>query len=211
VLDPFGDEGHSAPVDGQAATERDWVAALRDPQRNEAAGAELRDALRRGLGRSFGKQLSDADLDDLTQDALARTLDKLDAFRGDSRFITWAMAIAVRVAIGELRKRKHAARAMEQVLADGREALREALAPHALQQDDARAVLRKAIDEALTDAQREALLAKLGGLTLMEIGRRTGRNRNTLYKLLHDARKKLRAHLEQAGYGPSDLLGEDVG
>lgn len=191
-----------------SASERDWVAALRDPSLRDAAATELRDALRRGLARSFGRQLRDADLDDLTQDALARTLDKLDAFRGESKFLTWATAIAVRVALGELRKRKHANRAMDQVLADGRTALEGALAPQALQRDDARTVLRHAVDEALTDTQREALLAKLGGLTLMEIGRRTGRGRGALYKLLHDARKKLRVHLEQAGYGPEDLLGE---
>lgn len=194
-------------MDGSAVTERDWVAALRDPGGGEAAAAELRQALRRGLGRSFGRQLSDSDLDDLTQDAVARTLEKLDAFRGESRFLTWATAIAVRVALGELRKRKHAQRAMDAIVADGQTALEDALAPRALQEDDARAVLHRAIDEALTDAQREALLAKLGGLTLMEIGRRTGRGRGALYKMLHDARKKLRAHLEQAGYGAADLLG----
>jgi RNA polymerase sigma-70 factor (ECF subfamily) len=195
-------------VDGPSATERDWVAALRDPAQRDAAAGDLRQQLRRALGRSFGRQLGDADLDDLTQDAVTRTLDKLDAFRGDSRFLTWATAIAVRVALGELRKRKHAARAMDQVLADGREALTEALAPRALQQDDARVVLYRAIDEALTEVQRETLLAKLGGLPLMEIERRTGRSRGALYKLLHDARKKLLTHLQQAGYGPGDLLEE---
>lgn len=184
------------------------MAALRDPAQRDAAAGDLRQQLRRALGRSFGRQLGDADLDDLTQDAVTRTLDKLDAFRGDSRFLTWATAIAVRVALGELRKRKHAARAMDQVLADGREALTEALAPRALQQDDARVVLYRAIDEALTEVQRETLLAKLGGVPLMEIERRTGRSRGALYKLLHDARKKLLTHLQQAGYGPGDLLDE---
>lgn len=198
-------------MDGLSATERDWPAALRDPERGESAAAELRASLRRALARGFGRQLSEADLDDLTQDSVARTLDQLDAFRGESRFLTWATAIAVRVALGELRKRKHAARAMEQVLADGRVALEEALAPRVLQRDDARVVLHRAIDEALSDAQREALLARLGGLELMEIGRRTGRGRGALYKLLHDARKKLKAYLEAAGHRPEDLLGEEVG
>lgn len=150
--------------------------------------------------------MSDEDLDDLTQDAVARTLDKLDEFRGESQFLTWATAIGIRVALGEIRKRKHATRAMDQVLADGRHALGQALASESLQREDARAVLYKAIDEALTEAQREALLAKLGGLSMMEIGRRTGRNRGALYKLLHDGRKRLLVHLQEAGYGPDDLL-----
>jgi RNA polymerase sigma-70 factor (ECF subfamily) len=197
-------------VDGLAATERDWVAALRDPQQGDEAAAELHERLRKGLAKSFGRQLSDADIDDLTQDAVVRTLAKLDDFRGDSQFLTWAMAIGVRVVLGELRKRKHAARAFDQIVSDGADAVGKSLAPESVQQhDDASAVLRRAIDEALTPTQREALLAKLGGLTLMEIGRRTGRSRGALYKLLHDGRKKLRAHLEQAGFGPGDLL-EDV-
>lgn len=193
-------------MDGTAAIECDWVAELRDPARRDGAAARLRDRLRRGLGRSFGRQLSDEDLDDLTQDAVARTLDKLDEFRGESQFLTWATAIGIRVALGEIRKRKHATRAMDQVLADGRHALGQALAPESLQREDARTVLYKAIDEALTEAQREALLAKLGGLSMMEICRRTGRNRGALYKLLHDGRKRLLVHLKEAGYGPDDLL-----
>lgn len=196
-------------MDGLAATERDWVAALRDPQRGDDVAADLHARLRRGLAKSFGRQLTDADLDDLTQDAVVRTLSKLDDFRGESQFVTWAMAIGVRVVLGELRKRKHAARAFDQIVSDGAEAVGKAQAPEALQHDDASAVLHRAIDEALTPIQREALLAKLGGLTLMEIGRRTGRSRGALYKLLHDARKKLRVHLEHAGVGPRDLL-EDV-
>ncbi|MBV1858666.1 MAG: sigma-70 family RNA polymerase sigma factor [Nannocystaceae bacterium] len=193
-------------MEGTAGTEGDWVAALRDPARRDDAAARMRDRLRRALGRSFGRQLSDEDLDDLTQDAVARALGKLDEFRGESQFLTWVTAIGVRVALGEIRKRKHGARAMDQVLADGREALGQALAPESLQRQDARAVLYKAIEEALTETQREALLAKLGGLSMMEIGRRTGRNRGALYKLMHDARKRLLEHLKQGGYGPEDLL-----
>ena len=185
------------------------MVALRDSDRRDSAATQLRERLRRALGRSFGRQLGDADLDDLTHDAVARTLEKLDEFRGESQFLTWATAIGVRVALGEIRKRKHATRAMDQILADGREALEGALAPKALQQAGARAVLYTAIEEALTETQREALLAKLGGLSMMEIGHRTGRNRGALYKLLHDGRKRLLAHLKQAGFGPEDLLSSE--
>ncbi|MEM6295353.1 MAG: sigma factor, partial [Myxococcota bacterium] len=101
----------------------DWLARLDSRQHRDAAAAELRRVLRAGLARSFGNQLSDADLDDLTQDAVARSLQKRAEFRGDSRFTTWATAIAVRLALGLLRKRKHAAAAMDAVLADGRSAV----------------------------------------------------------------------------------------
>ena len=48
------------------------------------------------------------------------------------------------------------------------------------------------IDEELTDRQRKALLAALGEMPLEEIAQRMGTNRNALYKLLHDARQKLK-------------------
>ena len=57
----------------------------------------------------------------------------------------------------------------------------------------------------LTDNRREALLAELAGLPLEEIGRRMGRNRNAIYKLTHDARKRLKQGLEAAGYSWADL------
>ena len=203
---PHPDRDQGASVDGSSTYDsEDWLARLDAPQHRDAAAAELRRILRAGLARSFGAQLSNADLDDLTQDAVARSLEKRAAFRGDSKFTTWATAIAVRLALGLLRKRRHAAAAMDAVLADGREAI-DALAPVNLQADDAAAVLRRAIEDALTPTQREALLAELGGLPLMEIARRTGRSRGALYKLLHDARKRLLTHLREAGYGPADLL-----
>lgn len=183
-----------------------WIAELRDQGRN-VASRELREFLRGTLARGFGRQLSDADLDDLSQQAVMRTIERLEGFRGDSRFTTWAASIAVNAALGELRRRRHAGAGLDEIVEAGRTALEQApAAPSRLQREDATRVLRQAIDEALTPAQREALLAELGGLTLMEIARRTGRKRGALYKLMHDARKRLRAHLEEHGLSAADLL-----
>ena len=53
--------------------------------------------------------------------------------------------------------------------------------------------VRRLIHEELTERQREAIVAvMLGGMPLEEAARRMGTNRNALYKLLHDARKKLK-------------------
>ena len=57
----------------------------------------------------------------------------------------------------------------------------------------------------LTEKQRTALLAELGGMPQSEIGRHLGSNRNAVYKLTHDARKRLRQGLEDAGYGAEDV------
>ncbi|MEM7158675.1 MAG: sigma-70 family RNA polymerase sigma factor [Myxococcota bacterium] len=184
-----------------------WVADLRDPARRDAASRQLRDILRKTLARGFGKQLGDADLDDLAQQALVRVIERLEDFRGDSRFTTWAVSIAVNGALGELRRRRHAHASLDESIEAGRAALAEPPpSPARLQREDARRIVREAIEQVLTDAQREALMAELGGLPLMEIARRTGRSRGALYKMLHDGRKRLRAHLLDRGLSAADLL-----
>ncbi len=184
-----------------------WAAELSDGGRRDAAAADLRDFLRRTLARGFGRQLSDADLDDLAQTATMNAIERREEFRGNSRFTTWAASIAVNAALGELRRARHAAISLDDAVAAGSEALQQSPALNApLQRGDAARVLNEAIAEVLSDAQREALLAELGGLPLMEIAKRTGRTRGALYKLLHDARKRLRKALTARGLTAADLV-----
>ena len=75
-----------------------------------------------------------------------------------------------------------------------------------MQRRQAKVVLGDAIDNALTATQRQALCAELGGLPLVEVARRLGKSRGAVYKLLHDARKRLRAHIEARGLALDDLL-----
>src|SRR6202012_5798718 len=60
------------------------------------------------------------------------------------------------------------------------------------------ALLRRGIDEALTERQREAIKAALGGLPLMELARRYEITQGAVYKLLHDARRRLKRFMEEA-------------
>jgi RNA polymerase sigma-70 factor, ECF subfamily len=67
--------------------------------------------------------------------------------------------------------------------------------------------LRRIIDEELTDKQREAVVAVLlEEMPISEVARRMGTNQNALYKLLHDARKKLKKRMEAAGLSPQEVL-----
>lgn len=188
----------------------DWPGRLAESaagsEAREAAAAELHRLLRAALARGFGRQLGDADLDDLAQEAVTKVLARMSEFRGESRFSTWATAIAVNGALGELRKRRTRGTSTIDAVEAGAAALRVAPSgPDDLRQAELARGLRRAIDEALTDNQREALLAELGGLPLMEVARRTGRKRGAVYKLLHDARKRLRTHLEGQGFDVRDL------
>ena len=86
----------------------DWVERLNSTgdARDEAI-VELRRILLRGLTATvrnrYGNKIQ---AEDVVQDALIKILDKIDSFEGRSKFTTWAMTIAVRIAISEMR-RKH--------------------------------------------------------------------------------------------------------
>lgn len=63
------------------------------------------------------------------------------------------------------------------------------------------------IDEELTERQREALIAVMfEGMPLEETARRMKTNRNALYKLLHDARRKLKKRIEAEGLSVREVL-----
>lgn len=177
----------------------EWLAALRRPDEGaQEALAELRAFLRGGLGRALGaKGVGDADLDDFAQDGLLRVLDKLESFRGESRFTTWAMSVSIRVALTALRRKQAPAASLAEIV----EPISQAEPPgQAAEREEALGALRRAIDEVLTERQREAILGKLAGLPVVVIADKLGIKSNAFYKLDHDARKKLRRALEAQGF-----------
>lgn len=190
-----------------------WLAQLRgDGPEKQAALSDLRAVLVRGLrGALAGRAPADeAFLEDAAQDALVRMLDRLGQFEGRSRFVTWALSIAIHTAMSELRRRRWRDVSLDEVTADA-----ERL-PHGAPTIEAtgdvhferRAILQalhEAIRDALTDRQRAALVAELQGMPQEQIAQSLGSNRNALYKLTHDARKRLKRALETAGYGAADI------
>jgi RNA polymerase sigma-70 factor (ECF subfamily) len=195
----------------QAIKERtndQWLAALRSPKRDKAI-AELRLVLLRGLraalhGRTSGIEPS---VEDFAQEALIRILEKLDSFRGESRFTIWAQKIAVRVAFAEMRRLRWRDVSLDDAIRERAEPV-DALADP--EREATRGMMmtafRRFIDEELTERQRTALLAAMGGMPLEEVARRMGTNRNALYKLLHDARKRLKRRMVSEMLSPQDVL-----
>ena len=196
-------------------TNQEWLEALRGPERDEAL-VDLRAILVRGLGYAMSSRpaVTEADIQDFVHDALIKILAALNSFRGESRFTTWAQKITVHVALTELRRRRWRDVSLEdvsgfpdsdfipQTLADPTAGPEQ----QAIQNTLLRSV-RRAIAEDLTEKQRQALVAAvIHGMPLEEIARRMGTNRNALYKLLHDARKRLKRQLLAEGLSLQEIL-----
>ena len=187
-------------------TAEDWVQRLREgsPER-ESAIKELREILVRGLSRSlpnrYGQKIH---VEDVAQDALIKILDSLESFEGRSRFTTWAMTIATRVGISELRRKRFQDVSLEAITNNDGMKIDIAVDQASPTEDqlERKSILEKLdqlIHEMLTDKQRQAIQALLNGMPVEEIASRTDSNRNAIYKLVHDARLKLREGFERIG------------
>jgi len=187
-------------------SEKNWVELLKGsgPER-DAALNELRGVLVRGLAKSLGRKGGgQAFAEDIAQDALIKILAKLDQFEGRSKFTTWAMSIAIREGISELRRKRFQDVSLEQVT--GGEQLKIELAvddaDHPGDEMDRNflvAKLKDLIENQLTEKQRTVIQAALGGMPIEQIAEKMGSNRNAVYKMVHDAREKLRSGFESQG------------
>lgn len=195
-------------VRGHHRTDEEWIANLSaGGEQRDAALTDLRRSLETGLARAFGHK-SAAPVEDFAQEALLRILDRLPAFRGDSRFLTWAMTVAVRVAVSEMRRARWRDVSLDEMVQAGR--LAPPAAGTASSEDQVAAaqlsaVVTRVIAAELGPRQKQAIEAKLSGAQPDEIARRMGASRNAVYKLLHDARLRLKKAILEAGWKEEDL------
>ena len=192
---------------------RAWLSDLRsEGQQREQATARLYDLLLRAsrfeVNRRKGAMphLRGDDFDDLAHqaasDAMMAILGKLDDFRGDSRFTTWAYKFALLEAAVKLRRRSWQGRELPveperwSLIADtGSSPAAGAEQRELLEQ------LQESIKAELSPHQREVLLAiAVNGVPIDVMAERLNTTRGALYKTVHDARKKLRAGLDSAGF-----------
>lgn len=188
-----------------------WIQRLGQTGRVQAdALLELQDLLLKRLSVSFHSNTSvdSAFIEDIVQEALLKILNSLHQFEGRSKFATWATTIAIRTAYTELRRRHWKDVSLDQMVESQGEFL--AIVDDESTQSEKRQGLVDAmldlIDSKLTEKQRFALLAELQGWPMEEIGRRTKSNRNAIYKLTHDARKRLKRELNEAGFSDADYF-----
>jgi RNA polymerase sigma-70 factor (ECF subfamily) len=188
----------------------EWLADLRAER--ESALSDLRELLLRNLGTVLSNRAADvALLEDVVQDSLIRILERLDQFAGRSQFLTWATSIAIRVAFSELRRSRWRDVSLDDVMSEANFlpelAIEYNSSPDArLERQAILESMQSVIQNDLTERQRTALLAEIKGMPQDEIARHLSSNRNAVYKLTHDARKKLKKGLEAAGYNAADVV-----
>ncbi len=198
-----------------------WLADLKsEGPDKEAALADLRAVILKGLPYALSNYLSPDNpqfkplTDEVTQDTLLRVLDHLDTFEGRSRFTTWVQKIAVRIALTELRRRRWRDFSLDSLVEENEEGVSfpslmidPAPNPDSLtQQSDMLQRVGRLINEELTEKQRQAIVATtIEGVPLEEVARRMNMKRNALYKLLHDARLRLKNRMADEGLTTEDI------
>jgi len=202
-------------------TNEAWLSDLRaDGERKDTALNDLRSIIHKGLPYALSRWLSPSQpqfeslVEEVTQETLLRVLDQLDTFEGRSQFTTWVHKIAVRIALTELRRKRWRDSSLDELTENedippppGLLADSQAGPDVSAERADLLERVRRVIDEELTERQRQALvLLGLQDMPMEDAARKLKTNRNALYKLLHDARLRLRTRLALEDIAPNDVL-----
>jgi RNA polymerase sigma-70 factor (ECF subfamily) len=195
------------------ADSRRWVEQLRlGHPRYQLTVARLHDVLQRvafyelSRRRDRLRSISGPEFDDLAHqaadDALVNVLNRLDEFRGLSRFTTWAYKFAMFEVSAQVAR--HAWRrerpAMDEIAWEQLPDPMSVRPEDRLEQRAQLDALSRAIGE-LTDRQREVFVAvALNDVPIDILAVKLGTNRNAVYKNLFDARRRLRAKMAAAGH-----------
>jgi RNA polymerase sigma-70 factor, ECF subfamily len=197
------------PLDEES---REWLRALRETgAEHDSAVARLHALLLRAARFEVARRrptlphLRGNELDEIAleaaDDALMSVLARLDDFRGASRFTTWVYKFALLEAAVKLRRRAWQGREVPLEPETWSLFSSSALEPaEQAEQSELLTLLQQGIEQVLTPHQRRVLVAlALNGVPIDVLAERLNTTRGALYKTLHDARRKLRKHLEDKG------------
>jgi RNA polymerase sigma-70 factor (ECF subfamily) len=199
---------------GLDAESVDWLRRLSDTgclprqeAQRELYERLVRIALAEVSRRSASTPVTGQELTDLAYqaagDAMIAILAKLGEFRGESRFMTWAYRFVILEVSAKLGR--HYWRNPPVPLDAGQwELLPDRLGIDPEQHAQAAGILaevRRVMDEELTAHQRRIFIALVvDGIPLDAVADRLGLRRNAVYKVIFDARRKIRRALVVKGY-----------
>jgi RNA polymerase sigma-70 factor, ECF subfamily len=197
------------PLDEES---REWLRCLRaEGAVRDAAIVRLHALLMRAARFEVARRrptlphLRGDELEDIAteaaDDALMSVLRRIDDFRGASRFSTWVYKFALLEAAVKLRKRSWQGREVPLEPEAWSVFSSVGLEPAAeVEQSELLTAIQVAIGDVLTPHQRRVLVAlALNGVPIDVLADRLSTTRGALYKTLHDARRKLRKHLDDCG------------
>ena len=208
-------------------TNEEWLNDLRAGGAiQEAAVADLRDLLLRAALYFFSRNVGDFKglhrdeilqrAEDCAQDALITVMQHLPDFRGDSKFTTWAYKFAINIAMVAARRERWKGISLDELVSSDKEYLSEsiledkstsAVPEQSAAQTEIREILREVIEHELTNKQRQVLVLMIfNEVPMDEVVRYLGTNRNAVYKMLHDARRKLKIGLQARGFDLGETL-----
>jgi len=208
-------------------TNEEWLQDLREDGTAQGhAIADLQNILLRAVLYIFNRNLGNLSAlarDDIlklaehcVQDALIAILNHLSDFRGDSKFTTWAYKFAVNIALMTARRERWRGVSLDQLSSseDGNlfewatlEKAPEPALDQSAMQNEVSEIIRDVIEQDLTEKQRRVLLMMVfNEVPMDEVVRELGTNRNAVYKLLHDARRKLKSSLQSRGFEMGETL-----
>jgi RNA polymerase sigma-70 factor (ECF subfamily) len=188
----------------------DWLGGL------TATGAARNDAIRRlhelmlrasrfklsrmGEASRLGHARADEIVQSSADEAVVAILARLSSFEGRSRFTTWAYKFAILHTATAVR-RELWSRATVDLSSIPEPVSRLGDPPTQVEASALSDALRRCIAESLTPHQQRILIAiAVEGIPIDVIADRLHTTRNTVYKALHDARKRLREALIAQGY-----------
>jgi RNA polymerase sigma-70 factor (ECF subfamily) len=211
----------------KARTNQEWLHDLNaSGATQEAAIADLRDLLLRAALYFFSRNLSDFEksnqediaqrAEDAAQDALIAVMAHLSDFRGDSKFTTWAYKFAINISLMAARRERWKGVSLDALASSGEEGFlasklpdrSDGVAPEeSAMQEEVRKVIQDVIRNDLTEKQRQVLSMMIfNEVPLDEVVRYLGTNRNAVYKMLHDARRKIKSSLQARGFDVGETL-----
>lgn len=188
-----------------------WIDRLHDPLRRSDAIGELTELLVRGITKTIRRRdCNSIAPEDIAQDSILKILDSLKRFRGECKFTTWAMTIAIRIGISQMRRKHFQDVSLESPTDDGlriEPSVMHDSIERRLDREMLEMKLSDMIESKLTVRQKTAMRALLQGIPIEVIAERTHSNRNAVYKLIHDARVRLRDCIDEMDASSDDLIG----
>ena len=211
----------------ETRTNQEWLNDLNaSGPSQDAAIADLRDLLLRAALYFFSRNLSDFGglsrdeilqrAEDCAQDALIAVLNHLSDFRGDSKFTTWAYKFAINIALMAARHERMKGISLDELASSSESTFSEWLmqdksdgfVPEQFSmQGEIRSIIQDVIEHELTEKQRRVLfMIVFNDIPMDEVVRHLGVNRNAIYKMLHDGRRKLKNGLQSRGFEVGETL-----